>query len=231
MAITLRTARDLLLDLLFPPRCGICGALGAFLCSACRLSLHEASPPRCPRCWRSGGKILCPDCRQSPSPLEGIRSVYCFEGGAQTLVYQLKYQRLHALAQPMGELLAVWLAGQPLPVDLLVPVPLHRRRQRMRGFNQSERLGRVIAERSGIELDSRTLRRRRNTPQQTRLADKLQREINVRGAFACQRRLEGRRVLLVDDVCTTGATLRECATSLHEAGALSVWALTFARAD
>ena len=131
----------------------------------------------------------------------------------------------------MGELMAEYLAQNPLPVDLLVPVPLHRRRRRERGFNQAELLCRVIGEHSGIEIDRRSLRRSRNTPHQIRVSDRTQRAANVYRAFACDGDLEGRRVLLVDDVFTSGATLRACAASLRTAGGASVWALTFARAD
>lgn len=219
------------LDLLFPPCCGICGAGGGFLCADCERELRPAAPPRCSRCWALSPETLCSSCAGSAVALDGARALYTFEGGARTLVHQLKYRSLHALARPMGELLADYLAQNPLPVDLLVPVPLHRRRRRERGFNQAELLCRAMSSRSEIEIDRRALRRLRNTPHQTRVTDRAQRAANVRGAFSCGGDLSGRRVLLVDDVFTSGATLRECAVSLRAAGAASVWALTFVRAD
>jgi ComF family protein len=223
----LRRAWNATLDLVFPPACGICGAEGSFLCRTCETKLRPALPPRCPRCWRTGGG-LCRACEHTS--LDGARALYVFEAGARALVYQLKYHFRYALAEPMGEHLALYLEREPLPVDLVVPVPLHRRRQRWRGFNQAELLGRVVAARTGLDLDQRLLRRRRSTIPQISQNGR-QREENVRDAFICQQGVEGRHVLLVDDVLTTGATIRECARTLRRAGAASVWALTFARED
>lgn len=225
----LRLARSKLLDVLFPPSCGVCGAEGGFLCPACRRGLLVAAPPRCRRCWAPSKRDVCENCQRTP--LDGARAAYLFEGGARSLVLGLKYRSLHALAEPMGELLAEAFLEEPLPVDLVAPVPLHSRRERIRGFNQAELLGRAVAGRAALELDIRSLRRMRSTPQQTRTDDRQRRETNVRGAFQCSPAVAGRRVLLIDDVLTTGATLRECARTLREAGAASVWALTFCRAE
>jgi ComF family protein len=214
---------------LFPPSCGVCRAEGAFLCSPCRARLPVAAPPRCRRCWAITAHPVCADCAHSP--LDGVRAAYVFDAGARTLVHGLKYRSWHALAQPMGELLAASFAAEPLPADVVMPVPLHGRRRRRRGFNQSELLARVLARRVALELDVRTLVRVRNTPQQTQTDDRPRREENVRQAFRCRNELVGQRVLLIDDVLTTGATLRECARTLRQAGAGSVWALTFCHAD
>lgn len=229
MPLPLVRLRIRALDLLFPPSCGVCGAGGSFLCDACRRRLPEAVPPRCLRCWIPCPRPVCPDC--SASSLDGARTPFVFEGGARTLVHQLKFEYLHALAEPMAELLVGFLLTQSLPVDLVVPVPLHRRRSLRRGFNQSELLARGVAGRLGLELDARSLRRRRNTPPQLQADDRPRREQNVRGAFTCRSTLNGRSVLLVDDVLTTGATLRECAATLKASGAAQVYALAFCRAD
>lgn len=219
------------IDLLFPPCCGICGAAGEFLCAACDSQLQRAESPRCSRCWQISATEICHTCQQQRSPLSGVRAPYVFDGGARALVLGLKYQSLYALAQPMGERLAAYAASTHLPADLLTPVPLHWRRGRQRGFNQAELLGRIVAERTGLELDVTSLRRSRATPHQAHQRDPNRRAENVRGAFRCSDHVAGRRVLLVDDVFTTGATLRECARTLKAAGAESVWGLTFARAD
>jgi len=229
MRLPFSSLRTRVLDLVFPPVCGVCGADGSFLCPACRRRLPEAAPPRCRRCWSPSTLGQCGDCAHSP--LDGARAPYVFDGAARTLVHQLKFQALHALADPMGELLAVALLEYAVPVDVVVPVPLHGRRRRRRGFNQSELLARAVAGRCGLEIDARVLRRDRNTPPQLQVDDRARREANVRDAFRCSDAIAGSRVLLVDDVLTTGATARECARTLKAAGAASVWVLTFCHAD
>jgi ComF family protein len=124
---------------------------------------------------------------------------------------------------------ARWRAG-PLPADLIVPVPLHAARWRERGYNQSTLLASQLATASGLRLIEEALTRIRATAPQITL-NAVEREANVRGAFEARADLvRGRRVLLVDDVCTTGATLAACSHALKPAGAISVWALTLARA-
>ena len=229
MDLPLARLRLQALDLLFPPMCGVCGGGGSFLCDRCRRRLTSAAPPRCSRCWAISHRAVCAECARSP--LDGARAPFVFDGAARTLVHQLKYESLHALAEPMAELLASFLLDQRLPVDVVAPVPLHFRRRLRRGFNQSELLARGISLRLGLELEVGSLRRRRNTPPQLQADDRTRREQNVRGAFRCDAGLQGRRVLLVDDVLTTGATLRECAATLKAAGAECVYALAFCRAD
>ena len=133
----------------------------------------------------------------------------------------------------MGELMARYLLGAPLPADMLVPVPLHPRRQRARGYNQSLLLAREVSRRLDLPLATEALFRRRDTPPQARAVEADARRRNVADAFDCRSgAVAGRRVLLVDDVTTTGATLDACArVLLAEGGASSVWALTFARED
>src|SRR2546423_782957 len=112
-----------LLDLLFPPLCGGCGAGGTFFCEGCERSLRPAEPPRCPRCWTPGPGSVCADC--SNSPLDAARAPYVFEAAARPMIHGLKYRSLHALAEPLGALLAVYLLQEAMAVDLVVPVPLH----------------------------------------------------------------------------------------------------------
>jgi ComF family protein len=133
----------------------------------------------------------------------------------------------------MGELVARYFQGAPLPVDVLVPVPLHPRRQRVRGYNQSMLLARELSSRLDLPVAAGALIRRVNTPPQAKAAEAGARRRNMAGAFDCRPgALDGRRVLLVDDVTTTGATLDACARALlPKGGAASVWGLTFARED
>ena len=230
MRIPFPGLRGRALDLLFPRTCGVCGAAGDFLCAKCRRSLPEAAPPRCRRCWSIGVYSgSCADCVHSP--LDGARAPYVFEGPARTLVHQLKYEGMRALAEPMGELLVISLLENPMTIDLVVPVPLHGLRRRRRGFNQSELLARTVAYRTGLQLETSALRRRRGTPPQVQESERPRRESNVQGAFRCSDAVAGRRILLIDDVLTTGATARECARTLKAAGAASVWALCFCHDD
>jgi ComF family protein len=231
MQISVASIPGLLLDVVFPPVCGSCGAAGGFLCERCKGALQQAAPPRCRRCWALSARGTCADC--SGSPLDAARAAYVFDGVARRLVHGLKFRSLSALARPMAELLAgsdLLLTERP---DLLIPVPLHARRRRSRGFNQSELLARVLAEETGIALDSDSLVRNRNTRPQTGVVDRNEREQNLRGAFTCSatERVQGRRVVLLDDVLTTGATARECARALKSAGAGRVSVLAFCRVD
>jgi competence protein ComFC len=215
------------LDLLFPPKCVGCGGGGSFLCRSCRASLPWIEKPVCPGCGRSspaGG--TCPDCRASHA-LGGIAVAFRFEGAVRQGVHHFKYRNLRALAAPLAELMAQAL---PAAGDVLVPLPLHRRRLRERGYNQSALLAAELSRLAGIELSDGALIRRTATDPQAKTASLAERRRNVAGAFAAgDDRLRGRRVLLVDDVTTSGATLEAGAEALREIGAESVWGLVLAR--
>jgi ComF family protein len=225
---------QVVLDVLFPSHCVGCGASGSFLCQACQAELPRALPPRCPICWQPQRQAApCGRCRRERPAFQGARSLYIYESAAREAVRALKYNHLSALAQPMAQLMARYLEGEAaIEVDLLVAVPLYGRRRRLRGYNQSELLARELSRLCDLSLAERGLARRRNTPPQARSVDAEARKRNVADAFSADRRwVEGKRVLLIDDVMTTGATLDACAGALREAGAASVWALTFARED
>lgn len=196
--------------------------------------MPRALPPRCPLCWQPERQgAVCGRCAQARPAFAGARAVYVYQGSVREAVHALKYNHLSALARPMAEPMAAYLKAEALPVDLVVPVPLFGRRQRLRGYNQSALLAREVARLGwGLPLAERGLARSRDTLRQARSLDAEARRRNVAGAFTADRRLvEGRHVLLMDDVMTTGATLDACARALRQAGAASVWALTFARED
>lgn len=158
--------------------------------------------------------------------------MFVYEGPVREAVQALKYRGVAALAAPMASLMARYLREEPPGADFLVPVPLHSLRRRLRGYNQSELLARELSAGLGLPLAARALARQRSTPPQARAAGESERHANVAGAFEGRRAdVEGRKVLLVDDVMTTGATLDACALALREAGAARVHALTFARED
>ncbi len=169
--------------------------------------------------------------------LDGIRSVALFEGTLRKAIHRFKYDYVRDLAIPLGEMLADYSRlnhgqGQEalVPGDVIIPVPLHKRRLWERGYNQSA----LLAERLGTALQvpvlHNVLYRNRYTMSQTRL-DAQARSRNVAGAFSCSGSgVHNNRVLLIDDVCTTGATLNACGLALRKGGAQSIWALTVARA-
>lgn len=160
--------------------------------------------------------------------IDGIRSVFYYEGVAREAVLALKYKNLKAMSAPLGKFLAEKLPEMPA-CDAIVPVPLHPRRLRQRGYNQSSLLAREVAKVSGLALVEGSLVRLRDTPPQARSSNSEERQANVEGAFTCcDQRLQGKRVIIVDDVFTTGATLSACATAVKAAGAVSVWGLTVA---
>jgi len=218
------------LDLLFPAKCIECGRDGGYICHTCLKSLSAIESPICEYCGipvRQGN--LCEVCHQNPSEIDGIRSVYAFDGAARKAVHQLKYNTIKVIARPMAQLLYDRLAANDIPYDVLVPVPLHSSRLRERGYNQSALLCRELGKLCGVPVDEKSLARLRQTASQTSF-DRDGRRVNVAGAFDCiDGALSGRNVLLIDDVCTTGATLKSCAVALKEKGTFSVWGLTFAR--
>ena len=221
------------LELLFPSRCFGCGCSGTFLCEACAGLLVPALPPRCPRCWEPRSLAgECLTCQLRPPAFDALRTAFVYDGLARDLVQALKYRGVTALAKRMGRLLAETACRYGLVADLVVPVPLSGRRKRTRGYNQAEALAKGLARDLGLPAPRGALARRRHTPPQARSSGAEARRANVAGAFSADSEaVAGRAVLLIDDVATTGATLSACASALREAGAASVWALTFARED
>jgi len=156
--------------------------------------------------------------------------VVYFEGALRKAMHWLKYRGRTVLADPLGGLMAEYWAQHPMQLDVVVPVPLHADRLRQRGYNQAALLARQMACRVGLTVEEQTLVRQRSTSRQVDLNAK-QRKQNVRDAFRCSGDgLAGKQILLIDDVCTTGATLEACAMALHAGGARNVQALTLARA-
>jgi len=189
-------------------------------------------PPVCRLCGAPGVSGLCPACRGAPTSLEGIVAAAYFSGPLREAIHSLKYGNNRALAAPLSAYLLeawqrAWPASGPTP-DLIIPVPLHGRRLAERGYNQSALLARGVARARAVPLAERAVVRLRDTPSQTGL-DRAARQRNVSGAFTCLADVAGREVVLVDDVCTTGATLEACAAVLKAGGAARVWALTVAR--
>jgi ComF family protein len=174
----------------------------------------------------------CPRCRRGLNPIRQGASLGPYDGSLRLLVHELKFRGKRAVAARLAEeMLAAPIVRAVLtPGCVVVPVPLHPRRLRARGFNQSELLARTLAQRTGCLLVPGALVRRTDTPPQTGLSA-AQRRANLRDAFVVRRRapLVGRTVVLVDDVLTTGSTARACARALRDAGVDEVRLLTAAR--
>jgi ComF family protein len=209
--------------------------MGAWLCDDCLAKIPRVLPPLCVCCGRAlppdGTARLCARCQDQPLQITQIRTAVYFEGVVRKAVHRFKYNGLTALSEPLGELMASYWIEHPVPVDVVIPVPLHIARLRERGYNQATLLARELAARVNLIVDDRLLKRQRATAPQVEL-NARQRMENVRDAFRCvsQGAIDGKRVLLIDDVCTTGSTLEACAVALRAGGACAVRALTLARA-
>ena len=219
------------LDLVFPIHCSGCGREGGIICPQCTEILERLGTPRCGTCSAPGVDGTCRWCLQYPRGFESLRSPYRFEGPVRDAIHALKYRGIRAAAETLGGLMAEYFEANPVLADILVPVPLHSRRLRSRGYNQSALLAREIGKRASLPVVENHLVRTRNSRPQVDVASPEERRANVAGNFACDPDVSGLAVLLIDDVATTGSTLSECAYALRKAGASTVHALTLARDD
>jgi ComF family protein len=219
------------LNFLFPPRCVSCGKGGAFLCQKCHNKLIYLQPPLCTRCSkpiRTG--TICQKCQSQTWDIDGICSVFKYGGAIRQAIIQFKYQNIKALDGPLSHFMMGYLRKHPLSFDIIIPVPIHERRLRERGYNQSLLLAQKLSYMTRSPVVEGALIRTKNTPHQASSDSVEQRRKNIRNAFKCSSHgISGKRILLIDDVCTSGATLNSCATSLKSAGAASVWGLTLAK--
>jgi len=208
-----------------------CGRGGAFLCRECNNKLVYLQPPLCIRCSKPiNSGIICSKCQSQAWDIDGICSVFKYGGAIRQAIIEFKYHNIKALADPLSNFMAVYLRRSHLSFDIIIPVPIHRRRLRERGYNQSLLLARRVGRMIQVPVVEGVLIRTRYTHSQALSANVNQRRENIKNAFKCvNRQIVGKRILLIDDVCTSGATLDSCAASLKSAGAVSVWGLTLAK--
>ncbi len=239
----LRFAGSVLVDLCLPRSCAGCQRIGAHShsswCLECWKKIPWAISPLCPRCGRpftdspDSPDHLCGECIEPTFHFDTARSAVLHEGIIRTRIHQFKFGAQMEWAPPLVELMEIAYAGWGLPApDLIVPVPLHPKRLKERGFNQSGLLAGEFARRIKAPVSFDILVRKNQTRPQTRLSRRERLE-NVKGTFEIPdaRRVRGRRILLVDDVFTTGTTLNECAAILKRKGRASeVHAITVTRA-
>lgn len=216
-----------LTEALLPQRCLVCGRFGAALHESCVALLPAAEGPRCLRCWATGGSV-CRRCQDSPPAFEARRARFRFEGDARRAILEAKFRGVTTLLDPLAE-----AAAESVPpawrVGAVVPVPLHRKRERRRGYNQAALISKTVARRLSVPHRPDLLRRVRATPPQAGL-DEEHRARNLIGAFEANGTVSG-AVLLIDDVTTTGATFEAAATALQGMGAHTVFALAIAQED
>ena len=223
-----------LLDALAPPLCVLCRGPPSglpWLCSTCERRLELFTGARCLRCGapRPLPAPVCGACPDWPRRLQAARAAAPHAGTARELVHALKFHRRLEAARPLGHLAAAAGRDLALPRDaVVVPVPLHWRKRRRRGFNQADEIARVVAAELGLPRRARWLRRVRDNEGSVHRTPAGRRR-EARGAFRARADVSGRPLLLVDDVLTTGATLGACARACGRRGAAAVWAVTATR--
>lgn len=217
---------------MYPKTCCFCGRVSRQeICDACRKKVSYIQEPRCKKCGkpiRYEEQEYCGDCqKQSFHYIQG-RNLWIHKGAVPWSIYQFKYHnrriygRFYAqeLYRLYGKLIGEW------GIDLIVPVPLHRRRKRKRGYNQSEIIARHLGELAGIPVDTKLVIRKKYTKPQKTLNNK-ERVKNLNGVFEVRKRIsQEKKILLIDDIYTTGSTIDGVAKELLEKGHNKVWFLT-----
>ncbi|NVN91035.1 MAG: ComF family protein [Desulfuromonadales bacterium] len=231
-----------LLDFIFPPLCHVCRkyipqAGKLHICSSCRELMPVPSHPLCTVCGApfagAGDDHPCSSCLRDPPAFNAARAALIHDGPGRSLIHAFKYNAKTYLRRPLALLTVENLADFVVPrcPDLIAPVPLHVKRLRSRGFNQALLVGELLAREWRIPLHRQAMKRVRWTEPQINLAAELRRG-NVKGAFSVPDAslVAGKRVLLVDDVFTTGSTVAECSKVLKRAGAAEILVVTVTRA-
>jgi ComF family protein len=228
-----------LLDLIFPPRCANCHTLGSLLCDRCRATITFPQPPLC---THGGRQLLTSRCGEqcdlcasgrSPAHLTSLRAATVYDGAIRVAILAYKFRGVRRRAEPLGEILALLYKRERLTADLVTHVPLHSKRRRQRGYDQSQLLARETARRWGLLFLLEIVKRMRAAEPQTHLQGD-QRITNVARAFALANpsvieRVKDRRILLIDDVTSTGSTLDATATALAEARPAAIIGLALSR--
>lgn len=219
------------MDIFFPPDCGGCGKKGVRWCKDCRDSLIEIVEPFCDICGLPQSQNgVCEKCKANPPVYRQLRSWLAFDGAVRKALHRVKYRRDFGMGEMLATEMLPYVNRLGWKVDLVVPVPLGARRFRERGYNQVTSFARPLALAQRWTLSPNALKRVRETQTQVDLSAS-ERVKNVEDAFVADwKRVDGKSVLVLDDVSTTGATLNSCASALIRGGAKVVYALTIARA-
>ncbi len=236
----------IILDFILPPHCSVCEASTAkapipWVCQACWDDIAYLEPPVCYQCGEpfaappegiASPMHRCGKCLLQPPAFDRARAVGVYRGALRQIIHTMKYQSIYGLTRPLAGLLQQQFSAHwtECPPDILVPVPLHRRRLRQREFDQALALARYLSRAVGVPFEAEALVRQRDTKSQVGL-NYTERDQNVRGAFDVRhpQSIQGKSILLIDDVYTTGATAKACAQVLRRAGAERVNVYTLAR--
>lgn len=228
------------LDLIFPPLCAGCKDKDInFLCEKCKEKINFIKDNFCAKCGGvAEGKIIsgatCGKCKIEEKYFTISRSVARYSDVLKDIIHKFKYNKKKYLAKPLSNLMIDYLRNDSSidikNIDIIIPVPLHKKRLQERGFNQSELLGKCLSEDFKIELASDVLFRTKNTVPQFNLSP-FQRAENIKGAFEVKNQniIKDKNILLLDDIYTTGSTLQEASKSLKKAKTKNIYCLTLAR--
>ncbi len=222
-----------LLNILFPSQCPLCLSASDNhshnpICSKCWSTITRYEGPACSICGLptvSSYTRICAECLSKKPPFAEINCYGIYDGALKESIHLLKFRGVKRLAKPLSELLLSQVTDD---YDAVVPVPLHINKLREREFNQTALLGRFLSRSINKPLMLDALIKTRNTKLQTAVSGK-ERRANLRGAFSISNNISGLRLLLVDDVITTGATVRECAETMKRAGAQEITVVALAR--
>lgn len=227
---TIERLKNFVLDCLAPSYCLLCGNWGPWVCKKCLPTIEKVDNSVCPVCFKGAEGVVCVKCR-SRVAFDALSFPYWFDTPVVArLIHFYKYTGLRELADFFSDSMEESIAYYPFSSQwVVVPMPLHRQKFNARGFNQAELMARHIAEKRGLSVERRALRRVRVAEVQASL-NKKEREKNLAGVFACAGSgVAGKSVLLIDDVATTLSTLNECARTLKKAGVKFVWCVVAAR--
>lgn len=231
----IRKAGKLFLDMLYPRRCPVCHDIavpgGSRICNVCREKLKPITGPRCFRCskpLKREEQEYCKDCRKTRLFDQGI-GIFPYGSVLQESLFKLKYGKRQEYGSFYGQIAAVYSREiiRNWGVEIIIPIPLHRKRMEKRGYNQAELIAEALGKTLCIPVDSRLMKRKVNTRPQKEL-DYRERKQNMKNAFFLKGENRYRRILLVDDIYTTGRTIEAAAELLKRNGAENVFFLTIA---
>jgi len=229
--------KEFFLDLLFPKFCISCGKKESYLCQDCFSLIDIAERQYCPFCPQPRVVIdgrTCNFCQRSKK-LAGLYSATSYDNFiVKKTVNQFKYAYIKELAKPLSSLIVAHLINlnqvESFLSFILIPIPLHKKKLKQRGFNQAEEIGKELSKNLEAPILNNVLIKTKQTSAQVELK-KEEREKNIKGAFFCQKPelVRDKKILLVDDIFTTGSTMEECALTLKRAGAKEIWGIVVAR--